>query len=42
MANKGSKDTGRREQKKKAKLSIKEKRKLKREKAQSTLNTIIQ
>jgi hypothetical protein len=42
MADKGSKDIGKREQKKKAKLSLKEKRKLKREKGQSTSNTLLQ
>jgi hypothetical protein len=36
MANKGNKDTGKREEKKKAKLTIKEKRKLKKQKEQTS------
>jgi hypothetical protein len=42
MANKGNKDTGKKEQKKKAKLTLKEKRKLKREKGQASSNAILQ
>jgi hypothetical protein len=42
MANKGNKDAGNKEQKKKAKLTLKEKRKLKREKGQASSNAILQ
>jgi hypothetical protein len=42
MGDKGSKDIGKREQKKKAKHSLKEKRKLKREKGRTPSSSILQ